>query len=87
MGYSTFIRSEPHSRGADMSKTIIAIQNDTIDTICWREYGRSAGVVEMVLEANPSIIDHGVFIPMGTEVILPDIETPQQTKQTIQLWD
>ena len=70
-----------------MSKTIIAIQNDTIDTICWREYGRSAGVVEMVLEANPSIIVHGVFIPMGTEVILPDIETPQQTKQTIQLWD
>ena len=70
-----------------MSKTIIAIQNDTIDTICWREYGRSAGVVEMVLEANPSIIEHCVFIPMGTEVILPDIETPQQTKQTIQLWD
>ena len=70
-----------------MSKTIIAIQNDTIDTICWREYGRSAGVVEMVLEANPSIIVHGVFIPMGTEVILPDIETPQQTKHTIQLWD
>ena len=75
------------NRVVAMSKTIIAIQNDTIDTICWREYGRSAGVVEMVLEANPSIIDHGVFIPMGTEVILPDIETPQQTKQTIQLWD
>ena len=70
-----------------MRKTIIAMRNDTIDTICWREYGRSAGVVEMVLEANPSIIDHGVFISMGTEVILPDIETPQQTKQTIQLWD
>lgn len=69
------------------TKTIIAIQNDTIDYICWREYGRSSGVVEMVLEANPNIIEHGVLIPMGTEVILPDIETPQQTKQSIQLWD
>lgn len=68
-------------------KTITAIQNDTIDSICWREYGRSSGVVEMVLEANPNIIEYDVFIPMGTQVLLPDIETPQQTKQTIQLWD
>lgn len=70
-----------------MSRTITAIQNDTIDSICWREYGRSSGVVEMVLAANPNIIEHGVFIPMGTAVLLPDIETPQQIKQTIQLWD
>ena len=68
-------------------KTITAIQNDTIDSICWREYGRSSGVVEMVLEANPNIIEYDVFIPMGTQVLLPDIETPQQKKQTIQLWD
>ena len=70
-----------------MSKSINALQNDTIDAICWREYGRSSGVVEMVLEANPSIVEFGVFIPMGTEIILPEIETPQQTKQSIQLWD
>ena len=68
-------------------KTITAIQNDTIDSICWREYGRSSGVVEMVLEANLIIFYFFVFIPMGTQVLLPDIETPQQTKQTIQLWD
>ncbi|AXX46030.1 tail protein X [Acinetobacter baumannii] len=68
-------------------KTIIAIQNDTVDSICWREYGRSSGVVEMVLEANPQLAEFGVFIPMGTQIILPDIETPQLTKQTIQLWD
>lgn len=68
-------------------KTINAIQNDTIDAICWRYYGRSTGVVELVLAANPDIGSLGVFLPMGTTVILPDIETPQQTKQTIQLWD
>ena len=70
-----------------MSKTIIALQNDTIDAICWREYGRSAGVVEMVLEANPKLTTFGVFLPIGTPVTLPEIETPTQTKQTIQLWD
>lgn len=70
-----------------MSKTITAIQNDTIDSICWREYGRSSGVVEMVMEANPKLAEFGVFLPMGTQVILPEIETPTQTKQTINLWD
>jgi len=68
-------------------KTINALQNDTVDAICWREYGRSSGVVEKVLEANPGIAAYGPILPMGTEVILPDLETPQQIKQTIQLWD
>ncbi len=70
-----------------MAKTIHALQYDTVDAICWREYGRSSGVVEKVLEANPQLAELGVFLPMGTQVILPDIESPQQTKQTIQLWD
>lgn len=67
-------------------KTIRAIQHDTVDAICWREYGRSSGVVEKVLEANPKLANF-VFIPIGTEVMLPELESPQQTKQTIQLWD
>lgn len=70
-----------------MAKTINALQYDTVDAICWREYGRSSGIVEKVLEANPRLAELGVFLPMGTEVILPDIEAPQQIKQTIQLWD
>lgn len=70
-----------------MPKTITALQNDTVDAICWREYGRSSGVVEAVLEANPKLAEYGVLIPMGTQVILPEILTPTQTKQTIQLWD
>ena len=70
-----------------MAKTINALQYDTVDAICWREYGRSSGIVEKVLEVNPRLAELGVFLPMGIEVILPDIEAPQQIKQTIQLWD
>ncbi|MFK7044782.1 tail protein X [Acinetobacter baumannii] len=68
-------------------KEIYAIQNDTVDAICWREYGRSTGVVEQVLAANPHLSEFGPFIPMGTKVQLPNIPTPQNKVQSIQLWD
>ncbi|MDC4894432.1 tail protein X [Acinetobacter baumannii] len=68
-------------------KEIYAIQNDTVDAICWREYGRSTGVVEQVLEANPHLSEFGPFIPIGTKVQLPDIPTQQNKVQSIQLWD
>ncbi|MFW6764981.1 tail protein X [Acinetobacter pittii] len=68
-------------------KEIYAIQHDTVDAICWREYGRSTGVVERVLEANPHLSEFGPFIPMGIKVQLPDIPTPQNKVQSVQLWD
>lgn len=68
-------------------KTIYAIQNDTVDSICWRYYGQSSGYVEKVLEANPNLSAHGPILPMGAAIQLPDIQTQQQTTQTIQLWD
>lgn len=68
-------------------KEIYATQHDTVDAICWREYGRSTGVVERILEANPHLSEFGPFIPMGTKIQLPDIPTPQNKVQSIQLWD
>ena len=65
---------------------VIAQQNDTVDAICWRYYGRSAGVVELVLQANPGLADLGAVLPHGTFVLLPD-QVPQAKKQLIQLWD
>lgn len=70
-----------------MSKTVKSIQNDTIDSICWRYYGRSSGVVEAVLDANPHLADIGVILPIATNVLLPDLSTPQKTETTINLWD
>ena len=69
-----------------MVSTVHALQGDTLDAICWRHYGRTAGVVEQVLEANPELSSHGPIIPHGTAVQLPDITTQQQ-RQTVQLWD
>lgn len=67
--------------------TIRAIQNDTLDVICWRHYGRTAGVTEAVLEANPGLADLGVILPTGHPVYLPDIEEQAEQAGTVNLWD
>lgn len=69
-----------------MATTVHAAQGDTLDALCWRHYGRTAGVVEQVLDANPGLAALGPILPHGTAVQLPDITTQQQ-RQTVQLWD
>ena len=49
-----------------------AQQGDTVDAICQRVYGRTAGVTEAVLEANPGLADLGPVLPHGTVIDLPD---------------
>ncbi len=65
---------------------VIAHQGDTLDALCWRHYGRTAGVVEAVLEANPGLADLGPILPHGQRVPLPE-QAPQPQTQTVQLWD
>ncbi|EDV8744068.1 phage tail protein, partial [Salmonella enterica subsp. enterica serovar Reading] len=36
-----------------------ALQGDTLDAICVRYYGRTEGVVEAVLAANPGMAELG----------------------------
>ncbi|EES5579807.1 phage tail protein, partial [Escherichia coli] len=40
-----------------------ALQGDTLDAICVRYYGRTEGVVEAVLAANPGLAELGVVLP------------------------
>ncbi|AOP41948.1 tail protein X [Edwardsiella piscicida] len=63
-----------------------AHQYDTVDALCWRHYGRTQGVIEQVLQANPGLAEYGPFLPHGLQVELPDI-TASTTVQTVQLWD
>ena len=69
-----------------MATNVRAIQGDTVDAICWRFYGRTAGVTEAVLEANPGLADFGAHIPQGALVVMP-AEAPQPQRQTVNLWD
>lgn len=66
---------------------VIAHQGDTVDAICWRHYGRTAGVVEQVLDVNPGLADLGTVLPMGTAVTLPEVATQAPQRQVVNLWD
>ncbi|VVE67904.1 phage tail protein [Pandoraea anapnoica] len=63
-----------------------AMQNDTVDAICWRVFGRTQGVVEATLAANPGLADLGPILPHGHPIDLPD-QPAQAEKKTVQLWD
>lgn len=62
-------------------------QNDTVDALCWRHYGRTAGVTEAVLEANPGLADHGPVLPQGLSVQMPETQTAAPQRQMVNLWD
>lgn len=67
---------------------VLAQQHDTVDALCYRHLGSTAGVVERVLEMNPGLAAQGPFLPQGTEVVLPDITTTASAQQAlVQLWD
>lgn len=67
--------------------TVTAAQGDTVDSLCWQFYGRTAGVTEAVLEANPGLADLGPLIPHGTPVTLPDAVPQAEQRQVVNLWD
>ena len=66
---------------------VIANQGETVDAICWRHYGRTAGVTEAVLDANPGLADLGATLPHGTLVQLPAVAPQAEQRQMVNLWD
>jgi phage tail protein X len=65
---------------------VVAHQGDTLDLLCQRHLGRTAGVTEAALAMNPGLAAKGPVLPMGTEVTLPDAAPAAETK-IVQLWD
>ncbi|EHX2159146.1 tail protein X [Escherichia coli] len=65
---------------------VYAMQGDTLDALCARYYGRTEGVVETVLKANPGLSELGVLLPHGTAIDLPDVSSSPVAK-TINLWE
>ncbi|ELQ6158065.1 tail protein X [Cronobacter dublinensis] len=63
-----------------------ALQGDTLDAICARHYGRTEGVFETVLTANPGLAELGAVLPHGTAVELPHI-APAPAAESLNLWD
>lgn len=65
-----------------------ARQGDTLDQICWRHLGRTSGVLEAALEANPGVASLGEVLPHGTAIDLPEpSQAAPAAAALIQLWD
>lgn len=66
---------------------VYAHQNDTVDSICWRYFAATSGIVEQTLELNPGLVDYGPVLPHGTKVKLPNIKIKPVNKLMVKLWD
>ena len=61
---------------------------ETLDELCMRITGRTAGVVESALAANPGLAELGPVLPLGTAVRLPAATVATQTETAlVQLWN
>jgi len=68
--------------------TVRANQGETLDAICYRVFGRTAGVTEAALEANTGLADLGPVLPAGTVVTLPEpANAVQPVIDQVQLWN
>lgn len=67
---------------------VLAMQGDTLDALCERELGSTAGTVERALEINPGLAALGPVIPAGTPVELDETRAAQaaRTLEVVQLW-
>lgn len=71
-----------------MSVKYITREGDSIDSVCQSYYGKTSGIVELVLEANKGLEDQPVLMPAGIEIQLPEVSaTENSSTQTIRLWD
>ncbi len=61
--------------------------NDTVDEICWRIFGRSAGISEQVYDNNMGLAELGPVLPDGVTITLPEFtESAPKKREIIQLW-
>jgi phage tail protein X len=61
-------------------------ENDMLDAICFKFYGKQSKAVEIVYEANRGLADIGPVLPSGLIIELPEIPSVD-TVAAIRLWD
>jgi len=69
-----------------MSNKFYAYKDETLDALCWRVTGKTAGLCEQTLALNPGLAKFDCFLPVGTVVTLPE-KSANTTLPLIQLWD
>ncbi|MBN9056116.1 MAG: tail protein X [Rhizobiales bacterium] len=69
-----------------MPTIYVTKQGETIDLACYRFYGRTAEVTEIVLAANPALAQMQTTLPMGTRILMPDVSLSTAERPLVSLW-
>lgn len=70
-----------------MSKTVTTKQGDTVDLVALRVRGRTEGVTEAILDANPGVASVGAILPIGSVIVVPEVVAPTDGVKIVSLWD
>jgi phage tail protein X len=70
-----------------MARVHISTAGESLDRICFIEYGPLAGSVEATLEANQHIAAQAHRLPAGARITLPDLTSQTTAKGHLRLWD
>lgn len=77
----------PNFSGDTMATIYTTRQGETVDLACLAFYGRTAKVVEAVIDTNPGLAALGPVLPLGTKITMPDIPATSTAKPLTSLWD
>lgn len=73
------------------TETIVVQEADMpLDLLLWRRFQtRTPGLVERTLALNPGLADKGLFVPIGTAVVIPVDAPDREPKErpVVRLWD
>lgn len=68
---------------AEQRLAVVARQHDTVDLLCWRHFGRTAGTTEATLAANRGLAAT-TRLQAGQLVTL--VAPPRRPLDLVQLW-
>lgn len=69
-------------------RIVVSREQMTVDLIVWQTFGRQDGaLVERTFELNPGLAALGPFLPVGTELELPEASAERPALiETVRLW-
>lgn len=65
---------------------VYTLQNETVDALSYRVFGKTKGIVELIYQNNPGLCELPALLPMGTMINVPET-VPEPEKKRINLWD
>lgn len=70
-----------------MVQTATSVDGDMLDAMVFRACGRTAGALELVLDANPHVAREPVVLKAGITVVIPDAAFALPERTVFKLWE